>query len=247
MTRCLFIIAALFFCAGTLFASDVAGDFSRGNQLYAEGKFSEAAKTYESVLNAGTVSPNLLFNDGNAEFKSGNLGRAIAAYRQAELLAPRDADVRANLDFARNQVQGATWRPAWWEGWLGALSLNEWTALAAITFWLTFILFAAAQLRPAWKNVLRTPARGMAVSAVFFCACLIATANVHFSSSVAVVVLPDAVTRSGPFDDAQNAFAVHDGAELAVLDQRNGWVQVGDGSGRTGWMKSSQVEVLPVI
>jgi len=241
------MFAAVFLCAGTLFASDVTDDFSHANQLFAEGKFSEAAKAYESILNAGSVSQNLLFNAGDAEFKSGNLGRAIAAFRRAELLAPRDADVRANLDFARNQVQGVTWRQSWWESWLGSLSLNEWTALAAITFWLTFILFAVVQLRPEWKNVLRGPARGMAVAAVFFCACLMAAANVHFSDSVAVVVSPDAVTRSGPFDDAQNAFAVHDGAELAILDERNGWVQVTDGSGRTGWMKGSQVEVLPVI
>jgi tetratricopeptide (TPR) repeat protein len=247
MRRCLFIFAAVSLCAGTLFASDVTGEFSDANHLYSEGKYSEAAKAYGTILAGGAVSANLLFNDGNAEFKSGNLGRAIAAYRRAALLTPRDADIRANLDFARNQVQGATWHPTWWEGWLGAFSLNGWTAFAAITFWLTFILFAAMQLRPDWKNVLRTPARSMAAAAVFFCACLIAAANVHFSNSVAVVVLPDAVTRSGPFDDAQNAFAVHDGAELAILDQRNGWVQVTDGSGRTGWMKGTQVEVLPAI
>jgi len=33
------------------------------------------------------------------------VGRAIAAYRRAEELAPRDADIRANLDFARGQVR----------------------------------------------------------------------------------------------------------------------------------------------
>jgi tetratricopeptide (TPR) repeat protein len=247
MRCCCSILAAVFFCAGTLFASDVPGDFSHANQLYAAGKFSNAAKAYDTILNSGAVSVNLLFNDGNAQFKSGNLGRAIAAYRRAAVLAPRDADIRANLDFARNQVQGATVRRSWWESWLGSLSLNEWTALAAAAFWLAFLLFAAVQLRPAWKQVLRAPARGLALAAVFFCAGLAATATNHFSNSVAVVVLPDAVTRSGPFDDAQNAFAVHDGAELAVLDQRNGWVQVSDGSGRSGWLKSSQVEVLPAI
>lgn len=247
MRRCFSIFAAVLFCAGTLFASDIADDFSHANQLYSAGKFSEAAKVYESILNSGAVSANLLFNNGNAEFKSGNLGQAIAAYRRAALLAPRDADIRANLNFARNQVQGATWQQSWLENWLAALSLNEWTALAAIAFWLAFLLFAAVQIQPAWKQFLRAPARGLAVAGVFLCACLGAAAATHFSNSVAVVVLPDAVTRSGPFDDAQNAFAVHDGAELAVLDQRNGWVQVSDGSGRSGWMKSSQVEVLPAI
>ncbi|HEX3628253.1 MAG TPA: SH3 domain-containing protein [Verrucomicrobiae bacterium] len=247
MKRCCSILAAVFFGAGTLLASDVASDFSHANQLYAAGKFSEAAGAYESILNSGVISANLLFNAGNAQFKSGNPGRAIAAYRRAELLAPRDADIRANLDFARNQVQGPTWRQTWWQTWLASLSLNEWAAVAASAFWLAFLLFALLQLRPEWKQVLRGPARGLVVAAIFFCACLAAAAATHFSNSVAVVVLPNAVTRSGPFDDAQNAFAVHDGAELAVLDQRNGWVQVSDASGRTGWMKNSQVELLPAI
>lgn len=247
MKRCFFIVCALLLGAGTLAAADVASDFSSANQLYAAGKFSEAAKGYEAILNSGAISPNLLFNAGNAEFKSGNLGRAIAAYRRAALLAPRDTNLRANLDFARNQVQGATWHQDHWVAWLGALSLNEWAALAALAFWFTFLLFAAMQIWPAMKNLLRGPARCAAVAAVFFCACLGAAATIHFTKSVAVVVLPDAVTRSGPFSDAQNAFAVHDGAELAVLDQRNGWVEVTDGSGRIGWMQDGQVEVLPVI
>ena len=247
MRRCFYIVCTLLLCAGTLAAADVTSDFSSANQLYAAGKFSEAAKGYETILNSGAASPNLLFNTGNAEFKSGNLGRAIAAYRRAALLAPRDANVRANLDFARNQVQGATWHQDRWTAWLGALSLNEWAVLAALAFWLTFLLYAAMQIWPAMKNLLRGPARGAAMAAVFFCACLSAAATTHFTKSVAVVVLPDAVTRSGPFNDAQNAFAVHDGAELAVLDQRNGWVEVTDGSGRVGWMQDGQVEVLPVI
>jgi tetratricopeptide (TPR) repeat protein len=247
MKHCLAILFATFLCAVTLAASDVSSNFSSANELYARGKFPEAAKAYGAILNSGAVSPNLLFNDGNAEFKSGNLGRAIAAWRGAALLAPRDADVRANLNFARNQVQGATWRESQWDSWLGSLTLNEWTVLAALAFWFTFLLLAAMQVRPTLKNILRGPARCVAFAAVFFCACLTVAATTHFSKSVAVVVLPDAVTRSGPFNDAQNAFAVHDGAELAVLDRRNGWVEVTDGAGRIGWMPDRQVEVLPAI
>ncbi len=246
------LLAALAMCAGagTLLASNAPSDFSAANQFYAEGKFSEAAKVYESLLNSGVISPNLLFNDGNAEFKAGNVGRAIAAYRRAALLAPRDSDVHANLGFVRNQVQGDTLHENDWsrmEGWLGALTLNEWAAWTAILFWLTFLLFAALQFRPALRNLLRTPARIAAVAAVCACACLAGAVHLHYSESVAVVVLPDAVARSGPFADAQNAFAVHDGAELAVLDRINGWVQVSDDNGRSGWMQNAQVEVIPAI
>ena len=61
MKRTFSILATYLFCAGTLFASDVTGDFSHANQLYAEGKFPEAAKAYETILNSGAVSPNLAF------------------------------------------------------------------------------------------------------------------------------------------------------------------------------------------
>lgn len=242
-----FYIFALMLCVSRLLAAGVADNFSGANQFYAEGKFSEAAKTYESILSSGTVSPNLFFNYGDAEFKSGNLGRAIAAFRQAALLAPRDAEVRANLEFARNQVQGTSQHEGRWEDWLGALTLNEWMALAAIAFWLAFLLFAVMQIRPALKGALGGVARYLAVAAVLLCACLGIATAIHSSRQVAVVVMSDAVTRSGPFDDAQNAFAVHDGAELPVLDRHSGWVEVSDSTGRTGWMLDSQVEVLPAI
>ena len=90
-----------------------------------KGKFADAAADYENILQTGGQSPALLFNDGNAEFKAGHLGKAIAAYRQAELLAPRDAELRANLAFVRKQVQGATLRESRWQNWIGTLTLNE--------------------------------------------------------------------------------------------------------------------------
>lgn len=247
MKHLFYILLAVFICAGKLLASDSASDFSEANQLYSKGKYPEAAKVYGTILNSGTLSPNLLFNDGNAEFKSGNLGRAIAAYRRAALLAPRDADIRANLEFVRNQVQSPTFHESFWQKLFGSLTLNGWTALAAIALWLTFGLSVAMQIRPALKDMLRMPARLAAVATVVLVACLGTVASFHFSRPVAVVVLPDAVTRTGPFDDAQNAFAVHDGAELPVLGRRDGWVQVSDGNGRTGWMQAAEVEVLPAI
>ena len=242
-----YIVLAVFACAGNLLAADATANFSDANELYSKGKFPEAAAGYETILHSGVVTPNLLFNYGNAEFKSGNLGLAIAAYRRAALLAPRDADIRANLNFARNQVQSPTFHENSWQKLLGSLTLNEWTVLAAIALWLTFILYAAMQIRPALKSVLGSPGRLVAVAAVILCVCLGIAQSFHASKNFAVVLLPDAVTYIGPFDGAQNAFAVHDGAELPVLSQRNGWVQVSDSNGRAGWMPAAQVEVLPAI
>jgi tetratricopeptide (TPR) repeat protein len=233
--------------SGNIFAADVAMDFSAANKLYAEGKFSDAAAGYEKIFQTGAISSALLFNYGNAEFKSGHLGKAIAAYRQAAQLAPRDAEIRANLAFAGNQVQGVTLRQSRWQNVPGVLTLNEWTLLVTIVFWLTFILLAVRQIRPAWQ----TRSRGLTftVAAITFLsgAMLGLQAANHFSRSTAVVIADNVTARSGPFDDAQSAFTARDGAELSILDRRDNWVQVADGTGKSGWLPVKQVEVLPGV
>src|SRR5262245_57940734 len=87
-------------------AASIDTQFDAANKLYAQSKFTDAAAAYEKIVAGGSASAALYFNLGNAYFKVNQLGRAIAAYRQAEELSPRDPDVRANAQFARNRVQG---------------------------------------------------------------------------------------------------------------------------------------------
>ena len=248
-------ILILSLAAGTLFgsvnrvAADTAAEFSAANQLYAKGKFTEAAeawaKTIQELHSAGQASATLYFNYGNAEFKLGHLGRAIAAYRHATLLTPRDSEVLGNLEFARNQVQGATVRSSRWQNWAGVLTLNEGAILTAVALWLTFGLLALKQFRPALAPALRGSTRAAAGITVLAGAVLAAQAADHFTRATAVVTDSNAMARSGPFDDAQNVFAVHDGAELPVLDRHDDWVQVADATGKTGWLPGKQLELLP--
>jgi len=246
--RILLATAAVWIFTGSAWAADTATEFNAANKLYAKGKFAEAAGTYEKILQSGVVSAALYFNDGNAQFKAGNFGRAIAAYRRAAQLAPRDAEVRANLEFARNQVQGPTLRENRWSrsaGWFGLFTLNEWTVLAVVALWLTLALLAAMQIRPALKTALRGITRVAVVATLLLGAGLGVAATLHFSKQTVVVVMPEVTARSGPFDEAQGAFKARDGAEFAVLDTRDNWLQVTDGSGRIGWLQRPQVVILP--
>ena len=239
------LVLSLFVFNQTSFAADAAADFAAANKLYAEGKFSDAANAYEKILQTGGVSPALLFNAGNAEFKAGHLGQSIAAYRQAELLAPRDAELRANLAFVRNQVHGATLRESSWQKWMGTLTLNEGAILTAVLFWALFALLVLRQLKPTLAPKLRTATRLALTLTIFSGAILGLQAANHFNSAVAVVTVADATARSGPFDEAQSVFSVRDGAELKVLDRHDDWVQVANGAGKIGWFSQKQVAVLP--
>jgi len=238
------VFLALIF-AGNIFAADVVADFSAANKLYAEGKFADAAAAYEKILQTGAQSPALLFNDANAEFKAGHLGKAIAAYRQAAQLSPRDAELRANLAFVRNQVQGAPVRENRWQNWFGVLTLNEGALLTAVLFWVTLALLVAGQICPTLVPRLKSATRLFAALTICSASVLGLQAANHFLQATAVVTTAEATARSGPFDEAQSAFTLHDGAELSVLDRHGDWVQVSSGSGKTGWLPVKQVEILP--
>lgn len=215
--------------------------FNAGNKLFAQGKFNEAAAAYEKLVQAGSVSPALYFNLGNACFKSGQIGRAIEAYRRAEDLAPRDPDVRANLRFARNQVQGPTLRVGLIERSLGTFSLNEWATLAAVAFWITLGLFAAGQFKPQLAGALKTWTLLASATTVLLGVTLALAVDAKLGTQTVVVTAHDTSARTSPFDESPGAFTVNDGAELRVLDEKDAWLQVGDGLRRTGWVKREAV------
>lgn len=226
-------------------AADEASPFEQSNRLYEEGKFAEAAAGYRRMLDGGRVSPALYFNFGNALFKSGHVGEAIFNYRLAQEQAPRDPDIRANLRFARNQVDGGAAAPPPWRRWLGQLSLDEWTALAAASGWLWFILLAARQWRPVWKRGLRGWTWACGVAAALFSCALALTCRDRFEVRSAIVVTPEAVVRYGPIEESNRYYTARDGTELVVLDSKGDWLQVTDRGRRTGWLRRQQVKVFP--
>jgi tetratricopeptide (TPR) repeat protein len=110
------------------------------NRLYENGRYAEAAQTYEQLVAGGVQDSTVFYNLGNAYYQQGNFGHAILNYERAQRLAPRDADVQTNLALAREKIvdqygeddallnQLAVWARSW-------LTLNE-MAVAALVLWL---------------------------------------------------------------------------------------------------------------
>jgi tetratricopeptide (TPR) repeat protein len=236
-------------------ANDLSATFDAANRLYEQGKFAEAAATYEKLARSSSASPTLYFNLGNAWFKAGQLGRAIAAWRLAERLEPRDPSLRFNLAFARKKVTGSE-VPAGslWHRAITALTVNEWTGLASAGLWVWFLLLALREWRPAWRRALSGYTATVGIAAALLVGCLAAAANQQFRVTAAVVAVPEAIVRIGPLEEAQpTRFQYRDGNELTVLDQKEIavggqsqlWLYVRDAAGRAGWLKSDQIVLLP--
>ncbi|MFN0067660.1 MAG: tetratricopeptide repeat protein, partial [Limisphaerales bacterium] len=66
----------------------VAASFEAANRLYEQQQYVEAAHAFETLLRQQPTAA-VWFNLGNARLQSGEVGRAIAAYRHARRLEPR--------------------------------------------------------------------------------------------------------------------------------------------------------------
>ncbi len=219
--------------------------FDAANKLYEQGRFTDAAAGYQQLAQAGTVSAALYFNLGNAWFKSGETGRALLAYRQSSQLAPRDPDLRANLQFVRNRVSRPTLQPGPVERALNHLTMDEWTGATCAVFWIWLVMLILVQWRPSLKAALR----GYLYSAGAIAGGLALLLGAAFYSShsvlPAVVVMTKALAHNGPLEESPVAFKLHNGAELGVLDERDQWVQVTAGTQSVGWVRRDQLLMIP--
>lgn len=247
MHRCAPLILLLLALTGLparSLADDVAAAFDQANRLSEQGKYADAIAGYEKILGRGRASPALYFNLGNAWFKSGHLGRAILSYRLAARLAPRDADIRANLLFARGAVAGATpLRPPSWQRWAGRLSVNEWAVFSAIALWFWLGLLAAGLVWPSRRPTFhRSAVLGFLALALGLTGLAIIWHGRLITS--AVVVEREVILRHGPLDDSPSLQTLHDGQELEVTDQKDNWLEVQGAARGMGWLRRDQVTLL---
>ena len=236
-------IALLLFIAISASAQTVTDRFNEANKLYEQQKFPAAAAEYEKLIQSSNISSAIYFNLGNAYFKSGALGRAIAAYRKAGQLSPRDPAIRANLQFARNEA-GSKVSETIWQEWIHRFTIDGWTIATTVCIWIFFSLLIAGHWRPDLVKTARFWATASGVAAIFLGVCLAFAARDRFFTNPAVVITQEAVVRRGPFDESQSYFTLRDGAEIFVVDHKDKWIEITDAANRTGWLPESQVIVL---
>jgi tetratricopeptide (TPR) repeat protein len=224
-------------------ATEPNSQFDAANKLFELGRYSDAIAAYEKLLAQDHASAAVYFNLGNAHFKAGHVGRALASYHLAQRLTPRDPDIRANLRFARETL-GSSPRPPFWIRWMNVLSLNELTAITSLLVSGLMLLLAAGYLRPFWAPALRSYRLLMGTLAVISVSCLAFMAQHQLGTQTAIVTVPEAPLRYGPFAEAQAAAALPDGTELRVLGRKDEWMQVLDSQRRTGWVQANDVLLL---
>src|SRR4051812_36178236 len=73
---------------------------AEAQRRYDANDYTAAVTAYAKLCAEQPREPAWRYDLGNALFKAGRLGPAVASYQRAFDLAPRDADIAFNLDFA---------------------------------------------------------------------------------------------------------------------------------------------------
>jgi len=223
------------------------------SQLYEKGQFSQAAQAYQQLADQGFSDSSLFYNLGNAHFKQGDYGRAIVNYRRAQGLAPRDADIKANLALARAQAVDE-FEAAENGGALSLVgqsvksgfSLDE-VAMAALGAWILFVLLiiviSTARAGSAWRKSLQY---GLAATALVLVVGVLAMGSylyVDHNQAEGVIVATEVDVTSGPGTQYVAEFTLHDGAEVQVVEAWGSWVRLAlPGGELEGWVPAESIE-----
>lgn len=193
------------------------------------------AARYQTLADSGLASAAVWNNLGNAYMRAGEKGPAVACYRQAERLRPRDRRISDNLALLIGK-SSTEMDPSWWSWFrLGIGERRDLLAVGALT------TFALGTFHLFWP----TPARRRAALAALFLTALVAGGVVWDSWSIGRrgVVVAETVPRAGDAADfPARGDALAPGAEFSVLDRRGDWLEVRLDSGGTAWILSAAAQ-----
>ena len=200
--------------------------------------YRESASLLESTLADGYRNGAVYYNLGNAYFRAGEYGRAIAAYRKAKTYRPRDPYLEANLQQALSAAPGRLPEPPppWWEH---VLFWGRWLSFPEKVY-ASFAGFVLAALVSCAAVLLRRPRAHWIGAGLVAVAATIgleaALDDVAFARSRHGVVTTETIARKGIGKDYEPAFdqPLKDGAEFTILSENGDWIfghfeGIGDG------------------
>lgn len=249
---CLFLCALLWFFPAVPAHAQVNGLFEKATAAYNAGEFQQAVTLYEEILSKNQHSAALYFNLGNAHYKLGEIAPSIYYYEKALLLDPNDPEIASNLRFARNMTLDAiqplpqTDLKQFYDSLVFYFAQDTWAYLGVafmVLFVVGYVLFLALRA-PNQKRV------ALIGGAVFLLCSLGSTAMAYLQHAAyqadqpAIVFDEEVAARSEPNQRAKEAFLLHEGTKVMLLDTLDTWQKVKLADGQTGWLPLSSLKRL---
>lgn len=250
MKRILLILPVLFIGLWGM-AADLETE-EQAEQLYAEGKYADAADAYNKILAEGMESAELYYNLGNCYYKLGENTRAILNYERSLLLDPGDAMTRYNLKMAQHaivdkiEVLPELFLVRWYKALETYFSADQWGYISVALF-IIFLVMAALFFYSPSIGVKKT---GFVVGIIVF---FLTAGSIFFamkqSSRVsereyAIITTPSVTVKGAPDNSGTSLFLIHEGLKVRVVGELGSWYNIRLADGNEGWVVKTDLEKI---
>ena len=197
------------------------------------GQAATAAQAGESNTAPSGYSAATLFNRANACARTGKTGLAILNYERAQLLAPSDADVAANLHFVRAKAGLPDTSESWLSRSLIWIRPNTLAWLGSFGLVLAGVGILLVRLYSQ---------RRLAFRALIFAGALLVVTDIGSAIAMwpkaneAVIMVREAPARTSPVLAAEPLFKLREGETVTVRAEHQDFSLVQTAAGRSGWV-----------
>lgn len=226
--------------------------FEQGNQFYQKEKYQEAINSYESVLASGKQSAEVYFNLGNSYYKLHKVAPAIYNFEKALQLNPSDADIQTNLDFAQKmaiddikEVPKVGFNKLL-QDLTSGYHFDTWAWIAVILSFIFLGCFAGYYYSPTAfkKRMYFTAMFVVLLGIVISVSSGMYEKNRLSNEKPAIIFVEKVEVKSEPKPNSPNAFILHEGTKVNILESIANWKKIQLADETTGWIQSESLKEL---
>ena len=219
---------------------------------YETARYSEAAKLWIESAPYESLTPDVLYNIGNACYRGNSPGNAALYYRRALNLDPHHAEARQNLRFIERKYGSITINRPAFQTTLARISIDTWKNLLWASLWISTLslLTITATKRSSSARYFATV--GLILGPMLaFCATLAWRAypkDGEFAKDKlqAVVIHENATLHSEASRTSPEVIDAPPGSLCTILHQSGRWSYVGFATKTRGWIPTDMIEkILP--
>lgn len=237
----------------SVFQVGAAQTKQEADEAYSKEQYQKASEIYSQLLVKNGRNAVLYFNLGDCYYRMNDFTKAILNYQRAKQLDPGNSKIRHNLKLAQSKVtdqivpESEMFFVTWTKAWMGTKTANAWGACAITTFILILIGVAV------YLFCVKLWLRKVGFWGSLICLAFTVVFNIFaYNQKKKVTVEPDAVVmaplvevRTTPVTTAAKQFVLHEGVTVTVVDNSmKDWKEIQLEDGRSGWVQSSQLELI---
>ncbi|WP_411029172.1 tetratricopeptide repeat protein [Spongiimicrobium sp. 3-5] len=226
--------------------------FSRATKAYNAGEYEKAVESYLKILDNGEHSAELYYNLGNAYYKMSQIAPSIYYYEKALLLKPNDPEIKNNLSFAQNMTLDAieqlpeTGLSKIYRNIVEVLSFEQWAYVSVVCimiFVLAYLLFYFLRYSSHKRIAFVSSIVALIIGVISILLAYIEYTDFS-EDQPAIVFQEESIVKSEPNNRSQQAFKLHEGTKVNVLEVLDDWKKIALVDGKTGWISSEDIKLL---